>query len=123
METLLQLLTGGMTNKMPGRVGDSPIPEAIWKLGSNNVCAVSSTGNGEYFIKYQVAKEVCNRIQFLNADIETASKEIIDELDEIGGAGGVIAIDFNGKIAMPFNTPGMIRGNKTNKTDLEIKIY
>ena len=114
--------TGGMTNKMPGRVGDSPIPgSGSW--AQNNVCAVSSTGHGEYFIKYQVAKEVCNRIQFLNADIETAAKEIIDELDEIGGAGGVIAIDFNGKIAMPFNTPGMIRGNKTNKTDLEIKIY
>ena len=107
---------------MPGRVGDSPIPgSGSW--AQNNVCAVSSTGHGEYFIKYQVAKEVCNRIQFLNADIETASKEIIDELNEIGGAGGVIAIDFNGKIAMPFNTPGMIRGNKTNKTDLEIKIY
>ena len=54
--------------------------------------------------------------------LKQPSKEIIDELDEIGGAGGVIAIDFNGKIAMPFNTC-MIRGNKTNKTDLEIKIY
>ena len=114
--------TGGMTNKMPGRVGDSPIPgSGSW--AQNNICAVSSTGHGEYFIKYQVAKEVCNRIQFLDSNIETAAKEIIDELNEIGGAGGVIAIDYKGKITMPFNTPGMIRGSKTNQTNLEIKIY
>ena len=114
--------TGGMTNKMPGRVGDSPIiGSGTW--AQNNVCGVSSTGHGEFFIKYQVAKEVCTRIEYLNKSILEASQEIIDELEKIEAYGGIIAIDYDANIAMPFNTDGMIRGGITNKRKIFVEIY
>ena len=114
--------TGGMTNKMPGRVGDSPIiGSGTW--AQNNVCGVSSTGHGEFFIKYQVAKEVCTRIEYLNKSIVEASQEIIDELEQIEAYGGIIAIDYDANIAMPFNTDGMIRGGVTNKRKIFVEIY
>ena len=114
--------TGGMTNKMPGRVGDSPIiGSGTW--AQNNVCGVSSTGHGEFFIKYQVAKEVCTRIEYLNKSIVEASQEIIDELERIEAYGGIIAIDYDANIAMPFNTDGMIRGGITNKRKIFVEIY
>jgi|TARA_Y100000996_G_scaffold329651_1_gene265783 beta-aspartyl-peptidase (threonine type) len=114
--------TGGMTNKMPGRVGDSPIiGSGTW--AQNNVCGVSSTGHGEFFIKYQVAKEVCTRIEYLNKSIVEASQEIIDELEQIEAYGGIIAIDYDANIAMPFNTDGMIRGGITNKRKIFVEIY
>ena len=114
--------TGGMTNKMPGRVGDSPIiGSGTW--AQNNVCGVSSTGHGEFFIKYQVAKEVCTRIEYLNKSIIEASQEIVDELEQIEAYGGIIAIDYDANIAMPFNTDGMIRGGITNKRKIFVEIY
>ena len=114
--------TGGMTNKMPGRVGDSPIiGSGTW--AQNNVCGVSSTGHGEFFIKYQVAKEVCTRIEYLNKSIVEASQEIIDELEQIEAYGGIIAIDYDANITMPFNTDGMIRGGITNKRKIFVEIY
>ena len=114
--------TGGMTNKMPGRVGDSPIiGSGTW--AQNGVCGVSSTGHGEYFIKYQVAREVCVRIEYLNQDLADAAKSIINELNELGAPGGLIAIDHAGNISTPFNTKGMVRGSQTNKSALRSKIY
>ena len=114
--------TGGMTNKMPGRVGDSPIiGSGTW--AQNGVCGVSSTGHGEYFIKYQVAREVCARIEYLNQTLENSAASIINELKELDASGGLIAIDHEGNIASPFNTKGMIRGSQTNKTNLKSDIY
>ena len=114
--------TGGMTNKMPGRVGDSPIiGSGTWAL--NGVCCVSSTGHGEYFIKYQVAREVCTRMEYLNQSLSESSSSIINELADIGGSGGLIAIDSKGNISTPFNTKGMIRGSQTNKMELSSEIY
>ena len=114
--------TGGMTNKMPGRVGDSPIiGSGTW--AQNGVCGLSSTGHGEFFIKYQVAREVCARIEYLNQNITDSSESIINELNDLGASGGLISIDHKGNISTPFNTKGMIRGSKTNKTDLVSKIY
>ena len=114
--------TGGMTNKMPGRVGDTPIiGSGTW--AQNDVCGVSSTGHGEFFIKYQVAKEVCTRIEYLNETLEKASSDIIKELLKIDARGGIIAIDKNANISMPFNTDGMIRGSVTNKSELFVAIY
>ena len=114
--------TGGMTNKMPGRVGDSPIiGSGTW--AQNGVCGVSSTGHGEYFIKYQVAREVCVRIEYLNQSLSDSSTAIIDELDKLGASGGLIAIDHQANISTPFNTKGMIRGSQTNKSDLKSQIY
>ena len=114
--------TGGMTNKMPGRVGDSPIiGSGTW--AQNGVCGVSSTGHGEYFIKYQVAREVCIRMEYLNQSLSKSSSSIINELADIGGSGGLIAIDSKGNISTPFNTKGMIRGSQTNKKELSSEIY
>ena len=114
--------TGGMTNKMPGRVGDTPIiGSGTW--AQNEVCGVSSTGHGEFFIKFQVAKEVCTRIEYLNQSLEESSTNIIEELKKIGASGGLIAIDKNANISTPFNTDGMIRGSITNKSELHVAIY
>ena len=114
--------TGGMTNKMPGRVGDTPIiGSGTW--AQNDVCGVSSTGHGEFFIKYQVAKEVCTRMEYLNETLDKASSDIIQDLSKIDARGGVIAIDKNANISMPFNTDGMIRGSFTNKSQLFVAIY
>ena len=114
--------TGGMTNKMPGRVGDTPIiGSGTW--AQNDVCGVSSTGHGEFFIKYQVAKEVCTRMEYLNETLEKSSNDIIEELLKIDARGGIIAIDKNANISMPFNTDGMIRGSITNKSELYVAIY
>ena len=114
--------TGGMTNKMPGRVGDSPIiGSGTW--AQNGVCAVSSTGHGEFFIKYQVAREVCVRIEYLNQTLSDSAESIISELNALEAKGGLIAIDHMGKISTPFNTKGMIRGSQTNKTELKSFIY
>ena len=111
-----------MTNKMPGRVGDTPIiGSGTW--AQNNVCGVSSTGHGEFFIKYQVAKEVCTRMEYLNETLDKASSDIIQDLSKIDARGGVIAIDKNANISMPFNTDGMIRGSFTNKSQLLVAIY
>ena len=114
--------TGGMTNKLPGRVGDSPIiGSGTW--AQNGVCGVSSTGHGEYFIKDQVAREVCTRMEYLNQSLSESSSSIINELADIGGSGGLIAIDSKGNISTPFNTKGMIRGSQTNKKELSSEIY
>ena len=114
--------TGGMTNKMPGRVGDTPIiGSGTW--AQNEVCGVSSTGHGEFFIKFQVAKEVCTRIEYLNQSLEESSTNVIEELKRIGASGGLIAIDKNANISTPFNTDGMIRGSITNKSELNVAIY
>lgn len=114
--------TGGMTNKMPGRVGDTPIiGSGTW--AQNEVCGVSSTGHGEFFIKFQVAKEVCTRIEYLNQSLEESSTKVIEELKKIGASGGLIAIDKNANISTPFNTDGMIRGSITNKSELNVAIY
>ena len=114
--------TGGMTNKMPGRVGDTPIiGSGTW--AQNDVCGVSSTGHGEFFIKYQVAKEVCTRMEYLNETLDKSSSDIIQDLSKIDARGGVIAIDKNANISMPFNTDGMIRGSFTNKSQLLVAIY
>ena len=94
--------TGGMTNKMPGRVGDSPIiGSGTW--AQNGVCGVSSTGHGEFFIKYQVAREVCVRIEYLNQTLSDSAESIISELNALEANGGLIAVAHMGKISNPFN--------------------
>jgi len=114
--------TGGMTNKMPGRVGDSPIiGSGTW--AQNGICGVSSTGHGEFFIKFQVAKEVCTRMEYLNQSLDEAATNIIEELKLVGASGGLISMDKEANISTPFNTAGMIRGSITNKADLNISIY
>ena len=93
------------------------------RQAQNGVCGVSSTGHGEFFIKYQVAREVCVRIEYLNQNLSDSAESIINELKELEASGGLISIDHKGNISTPFNTKGMIRGSQTNKTDLVSRIY
>ena len=101
--------TGGMTNKRYGRVGDSPIIGAgTW---ADQRCATSGTGQGEYFIRLNVARDVCARARYLGISLAEAGEQVVHgALGEAGGTGGVIALDVDGNVAMPFNTEGMYRG-------------
>lgn len=102
--------TGGMTNKKYNRVGDSPILGA-GTYADNNTCGVSSTGHGEFFIRYAVAYDIAARMEYKNNTLKEATQAVIQgKLKEKGGSGGVVALDRNGNISMEFNTPGMYRG-------------
>ena len=115
--------TGGMTNKRFGRVGDSPIPGA-GTYADDRTCAVSATGHGEYFIRLAVAHDISARMMYLGESVEEASHAVIHErLTELGGTGGVIAIDAEGRVAMPFNTPGMFRGTIDADGNVTVEIY
>jgi beta-aspartyl-peptidase (threonine type) len=101
--------TGGLTAKAPGRVGDSPVFGAgTW--AENGTCAVSATGVGEVFIRYGAAHEIAARMRIGGQPLETAAADVVAELHEVSGEGGLIAVDASGAVAMPFNCQGMYRG-------------
>lgn len=114
--------TGGMTNKRFGRVGDSPIIGA-GTYADNTTCGVSGTGAGEYFIRLTVARDVAALMEYKNLSVAEASKEVIAKLSDLGGTGGVIAMDRHGNIAMEFNTEGMYRGWIREDGTPHIEIY
>lgn len=102
--------TGGMTNKRYGRVGDSPVIGA-GTYADNTCCGVSATGHGEFFIRNVVAYDIVARVKYNGETIEEAASDIINnKLKNLKANGGVIVLDRNGNIAMPFNTSGMFRG-------------
>ena len=102
--------TGGLTNKRFGRIGDSPIIGA-GTYANNRSCAISSTGIGEYWIRYTVAHDICARVEYKNVPIQAAADSVvIDTLEPIGGEGGVIGLDAHGNVAISFNVTGMGRG-------------
>lgn len=115
--------TGGMMMKKYGRVGDSPIIGA-GTYADNNTCAVSATGHGEYFIRNVVAYDISALMKYKGLSLfEAANLVIMNKLKDQGGTGGVIAVDRNGNIAMPFNTTGMFRGYVTSEGDLKTAIF
>ena len=115
--------TGGTTNKRWGRVGDSPIIGA-GTFADNRSCAVSATGSGEYFIRAAVAKDICARVQYQSLSLSEAVRAVIHgELVEMGGDGGVIAIDPAGHIVADFNTEGMYRAEIGAQGKLVVRIY
>ncbi|WP_033076433.1 isoaspartyl peptidase/L-asparaginase [Thalassotalea sp. ND16A] len=115
--------TGGMTNKRFGRIGDSPVIGA-GTFAENESCAVSATGHGEYFIRYNVAADICARVKYQGKSIEQAGNEVIhDVLMPVGGTGGVIIIDTKGNISLPFNTKGMYRATKSNSAPTYVAIF
>lgn len=114
--------TGGMTNKRYGRVGDVPIIGA-GTYADNNTCAVSATGHGEYFIRSVVAHDIAALMDYKGMSLKEAAEEVVmKKLVKRGGEGGVIAVDRNGNIAMPFNSAGMYRGYM-KKGKSEVAIY
>lgn len=115
--------TGGMTNKKFGRVGDSPMIGA-GNYANNETCAVSCTGSGEFFIRGVVAYDVSCLVEHKNYSLRQATEEVIQErLLNIGGDGGLIAVNAKGEISMSFNTEGMYRGCKDSDGLEEVLIY
>lgn len=115
--------TGGMTNKKWGRVGDSPMIGA-GNYANNKTCAVSCTGSGEFFIRGVVAYDVSCLMEHKGLSLQEASDEVINKrILEINGDGGLIAVDSEGNIAMPFNTEGMYRACRSSNGHEELGIY
>jgi len=115
--------TGGMTNKRYGRVGDVPVIGA-GTYADNATAAISATGHGEYFIRSVVAYDITALMKYQNKSVQEAANEVVkDKLVEMGGGGGVIAIDHDGNVAMPFNTKGMYRGSIDTEGKVYIGIY
>lgn len=115
--------TGGMTNKKWGRVGDSPMVGA-GNYANNKTCAISCTGSGEFFIRGVVAYDVACLIEHKGMSLDQAAKEVIHKrILEIGGDGGLIAVDAQGNISMPFNTEGMYRASKSSSGEEQVSIY
>jgi L-asparaginase / beta-aspartyl-peptidase len=113
--------TGGMTNKMPGRIGDSPLI-GDGTYANNKTCAVSCTGWGEKYIKNTVAFRVSALMEFKGLKLKDATDEIIYHILQPDD-GGLISVDKNGNYAMPFNTEGMFRGVANSSGIFEVKIW
>lgn len=114
--------TGGMTNKKFGRIGDTALIGA-GNYADNATCAVSCTGHGEFFMIGVTAYDVAARMKYKGVSLEKAANEGIEYLTEIGGEGGLIAVDPSGKVALPFNSDGMYRGFVTAESEMTIEIY
>lgn len=115
--------TGGMTNKRWGRVGDVPVIGA-GTYANNKTAAISGTGWGEFFIRGVVAYDISALMEYKGLSLQEAAEEVIQKKNvEMGGDGGIIAIDREGNVAMEFNTPGMYRAKMNRKGELEIGIY
>jgi beta-aspartyl-peptidase (threonine type) len=113
--------TGGMTNKHFGRVGDTAMVGA--GTYADDVCAVSCTGHGEYFMLGVTAYDVAARMKYKGLGLEAAALETIERLTEIKGNGGMIAVDSSGNVVMPFNSEGMYRGWMNSPESMITEIY
>jgi beta-aspartyl-peptidase (threonine type) len=114
--------TGGNTNKRPGRVGDTPIIGA-GTYANNDTCAMSATGDGEYFMRLVAGHEISALMEHRAMSLGKAAQLVIDKVTELGGAGGLIAMDRSGAISLPFNTAGMYRGSIDISGKSVIAIY
>jgi L-asparaginase / beta-aspartyl-peptidase len=114
--------TGGVTYKRPGRVGDSPVIGA-GTYANNATCAISGTGDGEHFIRATVAHDISALMEYRGMSLQEAAQTVLDKAAELGGTGGLIAIDKNGNMALPFNTSGMYRGYVDSSGKIVVDIY
>lgn len=114
--------TGGLTNQLPGRVGDSPIIGAgTW--ADDATCAVSATGHGETFIRVALAHEVDAGIRLGGLTLAEACARALERATALGGRGGLVAVDAAGHLAQPFTTPGMIRGWLDARGEPQVRIF
>jgi beta-aspartyl-peptidase (threonine type) len=112
--------TAGVFGKMPGRVGDTPIPAAgTWADGN---VAVSGTGQGEYFIRVAACAQTGWRVAS-GQSLSVAARAVIDEIGGMGGDGGLIALDRDGNIASPFNSQGMKRAWLTTAGEIGVEVF
>ncbi|WOC41124.1 isoaspartyl peptidase/L-asparaginase [Polaribacter sp. HL-MS24] len=115
--------TGGMTNKRWGRIGDAPIIGA-GTYANNLTCGVSATGWGEYFIRGQVAYDISAQMEYQHKSLKEATTDVIQhKLTQLGGTGGVVALDKDGNMSFEFNTAGMYRASMNDQGTLIVKIY
>jgi L-asparaginase / beta-aspartyl-peptidase len=114
--------TGGMVNKRFGRVGDSPIIGA-GTYADNATCAVSGTGHGEFFIRAAVGHNTAALMKYKGLNLADAANGALREVANLGGTGGLIALDRAGNVAMPFNTEGMFRGVLRANGTVRIAVY
>jgi L-asparaginase / beta-aspartyl-peptidase len=115
--------TGGMTNKRPGRVGDSPLIGA-GTYARNGGCAVSTTGHGEYFIRAVAAYHICSAVEYRGLTLEQAAREMLQTIvSGSGGSGGIIAVNARGQVVMDFTSEGMFRGVRDSSGRREVAIY
>src|SRR5256886_6236416 len=114
--------TGGTTNKRAGRVGDSPVIGA-GTYANNATCAVSATGDGEYFIRATVGHDISALMEYRGMSLKEAAQAVLDKVAKLGGTGGLIAIDRQGNIVLPFNTAGMYRGYVDPNGKFVVQIY
>lgn len=114
--------TGGMTAKMPGRVGDAPIIGA-GTYADNESCAVSATGHGEFFIRVGVARTICARVAMQGMTADAAARATLDEVKALGGDGGVIVVSRAGDVSLHMNTEGMFRGHADSTGRRDTGIY
>jgi len=114
--------TGGNTNKRPGRIGDTPIIGA-GTYANNQTCATSATGDGEYFIRVVAGHEVSALMEHGGMSLEKAAQTVIGKITRLCGTGGLIAIDRDGNISLPFNTAGMYRGHVDSTGQRVVAIY
>jgi len=114
--------TGGTTNKRPGRVGDSPVIGA-GTYANNATCAVSATGDGEYFIRATAARDVAALMEYRGMLLKEAAQAVLNKVAKLGGSGGLTAIDREGNVTLPFNTSGMYRGYVDPNGRFVVEIY
>jgi beta-aspartyl-peptidase (threonine type) len=114
--------TGGNTNKWPGRIGDTPVIGA-GTYANNQTCAVSTTGDGEFFIRAVAGHDLSALMEYSGMNLAEAARAVIDKVGALGGTGGLIAVDREGNIALPFNTTGMYRGYVAADGTSSIAIY
>lgn len=114
--------TGGTTNKRPGRVGDSPVIGA-GTYANNSTCAISATGDGEYFIRATVAHDVSALMEYRGMKLQDAAQTVLDKVEKLGGTGGLIALDRRGEMALLFNTSWMYRGYIDQAGKAVVEIY
>ena len=114
--------TGGMTNKRYSRIGDTPLIGAgTW---ADARCAISCTGNGEYFIRAVAAYDVACLMEYKDLSLEEACRVVVqDKLAPVGGEGGLIAVDAAGNVTLPFNSEGMYRASRTEGGETLVAIY
>jgi beta-aspartyl-peptidase (threonine type) len=115
--------TGGMTGKLFGRLGGVPIIGAA-TYADNQTCAVSGTGHGEYFIRYLVAYDIAALMKYKGLSVGQAAHEVVqNKVKQAGGEAGVLALDRQGRLAMPHNSEGLYRGYITHDGEVRVFLY
>lgn len=114
--------TGGVSYKVPGRVGDTAVIGA-GTFADNRSCAISATGQGELFIRSSAAYSIAARMMYGGQNLAESAQQAINDIHNLGGEGGIIAIDRDGNLAMPFHAKGMYRGAISAGGDVRIALY